>query len=271
MNITFIGGGNMAKALIGGLIQEGFSPNQLKVVQTNAEKADKLRQEFSISVFSSLDASAAASEIIILAVKPQQIAQAAKQLAPFLKQQLIISVAAGIRLADLSRWLNNYQLLVRAMPNTPALVRSGITGLFALPSVNTSLKEKTGKILTAVGNIIWLENEEQLDYITALSGSGPAYVFYFMQALEEAALEFNFNKAQARQLALDTFNGAAKLAMESTEDVVTLRQRVTSKGGTTERAVQTMETAAVKNNIIEAIRAAAKRAQELGNELGKQN
>lgn len=270
MNVTFIGGGNMASALIGGMLRTGFSASQLKVVGRNAVSNDKLKKDFSVSVFSAIDSSSAASEIIVLSVKPQQIREVAKQLAPFLNTQLVVSIAAGIRLSDLSRWLNDYSLLVRGMPNTPALVQLGITGLFALPSISQEQKEKVNRILSTVGNTLWLQREEQIDYITALSGSGPAYVFYFVQALHEAAREFGFDEQQAKQLSLDTFSGAIKLAAQSDEDVTVLRQRVTSKGGTTERAISTMEKMEVKNNIITAVRAAAERSKELGDEFGKE-
>lgn len=269
MNITFIGGGNMSSALIGGLLQQGFGAAQMRVVEASPEARDKIQRQFGVRAKAEMAEMIAGSDVVLLAVKPQQLSEVAKQLAPLLNSQLVISIAAGIRAADISRWLNGYQRLVRVMPNTPALVRAGISGLYALPGVEPAQKQHAETILGAVGAILWLEREEQMDAITAVSGSGPAYVFYFIEALEEAARKLGFDAAQAKRLSLETFKGAVKLANESAEDPATLRERVTSRGGTTERAILSMETASVKQHIVNAIAAAAERSRELGNELGK--
>jgi len=221
-----------------------------------------------VTVSPALSAEAAHSEVIVLAVKPQQLQAVAQQLQPWLKQQLVVSIAAGVRAADLARWLGGYAFLVRTMPNTPALVRQGMTGLYALPAVSAAQREQAQRIMQAVGRSVWLDDEAQMDAVTAVSGSGPAYVFYFIEALEAAGIELGLPAAQARELALATFQGAAQLASGSAEGPAALRAKVTSKGGTTERAIQSMESAAVKDLVIAAVKAAAARSRELGDQLG---
>lgn len=268
MRITFIGGGNMAKALLGGLIKRGYSPSKMHVVEVSQERCAELHHDFAVRASTELDAAVAHSEAIILAVKPQQLQEVATQLAPILEGQLIISIAAGIRTEDIARWLNS-QNVVRCMPNTPALIRSGVTALYAMPAVKPEQCNRAESVLASVGSTLWVEEEEMLDAVTAISGSGPAYVFYFIEAIQQAAYELGLDEAQARQLVLDTFIGATKLAESSKEDVATLRARVTSKNGTTERAVKTMDKLRVKQDIVDAIHAAAKRSKEMGVELGK--
>jgi pyrroline-5-carboxylate reductase len=193
---------------------------------------------------------------------------ACEQLSSLLKQQLVISIAAGIRAQDIARWLKSKNI-VRTMPNTPALIRHGVTGLFALPEVQQQERERAEAILEAVGSTLWVAEEHLLDAVTAISGSGPAYVFYFIEAMQQAAIELGMDDEQARQLVLDTFIGASKLADSSKESVATLRSQVTSKNGTTERALLSMGTNQVKQHIITAAYAAAARSKELGDELGK--
>ena len=268
MKITFIGGGNMASALIGGLLGKGFSAAQITVVEINADNRARLQRDYSVHAFDNLDEGVAGSQIIVFAVKPRQLSAVAQQLAPLLSGQLLISIAAGILATDLARWSNS-QAVVRAMPNTPALIRSGMTGLYALPTVSTAQREQAQSILAAVGETLWLQDEVMLDAVTAISGSGPAYVFYFIEALQQAAQGLGFNAEDARRLSLTTFLGASKLAASSEEDVSVLRARVTSKNGTTERALQSMETNHVDQLIITAAKAAAVRSREMGDELGK--
>lgn len=267
MNICFIGGGNMANALIGGLLKRDFSAAQLRVVEINAGNRAKLQAEFGVQAMAELDSGVAGSAVIVLAVKPQQLREVAMQLAPLLSGQLLISIAAGIRAADLARWLGT-QNVVRAMPNTPALIQSGVSGLYALREVSPAHREIAENILNAVGSTLWLEQEEMMDAVTAISGSGPAYVFYFIEAMQQAARELGFNDADARRLALDTFLGASKLAAASAEDVSALRARVTSKNGTTERALLSLDANQVAAHIVQAAQAAATRAREMGDELG---
>lgn len=267
MNICFVGGGNMATALIGGLLQRDFAAAQLRVVEISAENRARLHGEFGVLATANLAEGVAGSDTIVLAVKPQQLREVALQLAPLLSGQLLVSIAAGIRAADLARWLGS-QNVVRAMPNTPALIRSSISGLYALPAVGAAQRAAAQRILAAAGSTLWLENEAMMDAVTAVSGSGPAYVFYFIEAMQQAARELGFGDADARRLALDTFLGAAKLADASPDDAAVLRARVTSKNGTTERALLSMEANCVKRHIIVAVQVAAARAKEMGDELG---
>ena len=270
MIITFIGGGNMATALIGGLLKRDFSAAQLRVVEINADNRARLQQEFGVQATAELAAAVTGSEIIVLAVKPQQLREVSQQLAPLLSGQLLVSIAAGIRADDLAHWLG-IQNVVRAMPNTPALIQHGMTGLYALPEVSKSQRDQAQNILGAVGESLWVQDEVMLDAVTAISGSGPAYVFYFIEAMQQAALELGFNDQDARRLTIETFLGAAKLANSSKDDISMLRARVTSKNGTTERALLSMEANNVKQHIITAAKAAAARAKEMGDELGGAN
>ena len=268
MNICFIGGGNMATALIGGLLQRDFSAGQLHVVEINADNRTKLQQDFGVLATPDLASGIAGCELIVLAVKPQQLCDIAKQLAPILDKQLLVSIAAGIRAADLARWLGT-QHIVRAMPNTPALIQSGITGLYALPAVGEIQRGQAQAILSAVGKTLWVQDEIMLDAVTAISGSGPAYVFYFIEALQEAASALGFDAEAARQLSIETFLGAARLAQESNDPVAGLRERVTSKGGTTEAALNSFDADQIKAAILRGAQAAAARGRELGEQMGK--
>lgn len=267
MNICFIGGGNMATALIGGLLGRGFGAQQISVVEINADSRARLQRDFAVRAVETLSAGIAGSEVVILAVKPQQLREVATQLAPLLTGQLLISIAAGVRAVDLSRWTNS-RAIVRAMPNTPALIRSGMTGLFALSSVSDSQREDAQRVLAAVGEILWVKDEASLDAVTAISGSGPAYVFYFIEALQGAARGLGFTAEESRRLSLETFLGASKLAAASDEDVSVLRARVTSKNGTTERALLKMAEYHVAEHVVQAAKAACARAREMGDELG---
>lgn len=267
MNICFIGGGNMAAAIIGGLLDADYAPEQLRVVEINSDNRSKLQNDFNVQATADLAAGVQDSDIVVLAVKPQQLREVAAQLAPLLSGQLVVSIAAGIRAADLARWLGT-QNIVRSMPNTPALVRQGVTGLHALAEVTEGSRAAAENILKAVGRTLWVDDEAQLDAVTAVSGSGPAYVFYFIEALQQAGRELGLTDATARALAIDTFLGAAALAAGSADGVSVLRARVTSKNGTTERALLSMEADKVKQHIVKAAHAAAARSRELGDELG---
>jgi pyrroline-5-carboxylate reductase len=269
MNITFIGGGNMATAMAGGLLKNGWPPDSIFVVDVDTAARDRLARALNVRTAPVLDALSAVAECIVIAVKPQQVRQAAQALRPFLGSQLVISIAAGIRLDELSRWLGTYPKIVRVMPNTPALEGAGVSGMCALPAVSADDRARAEQIMKAVGTTFWVDDESRMDAVTAVSGSGPAYVFYFMEALEQAALEFGFEAADAKKIALDTFSGAVKLAQVSTENVATLRRRVTSPGGTTERAIGTMEAAGVRATILKSIHAAAERSRELGDQLAR--
>jgi pyrroline-5-carboxylate reductase len=269
MKIAFIGGGNMATALIAGLVGKVTPAANIHVVDPSVEALARLQSEHPVSTATEVDERVAGSEVIVLAVKPQQMRDVAATLQPQLTNQpLVLSIAAGIRCADLSRWLGGYGAIVRCMPNTPALIGMGITGMFAMPGVNGAQKQAADSILRAVGQTVWLGDEALIDPVTAVSGSGPAYVFYFLEAMQQAALEMGLTTEQGKELALATFAGATQLAAQSPEELDVLRQRVTSKGGTTHAAITSMEQAGVKQAIIDAMKAAAARGRELGDELG---
>jgi pyrroline-5-carboxylate reductase len=272
--IAFIGGGNMATALIGGMLARGAAVNGFRVVEPLAEARTRIAGRFSgIAVYGEPTREAVAgAALVVLAVKPQQMRQAAEALAPHLAgvaAPVVLSIAAGIRLADLGRWLHGYSRLVRAMPNTPALVGKGISGAFAAASVDAAGRALVSSVLAAAGEQIWVESEAMLDAITGVSGSGPAYVFYFLESLEAAARDLGFAPADARRLAYATFAGAVALAEASPLEPAVLRTEVTSKGGTTERALATLEADAVKAKIVAAVKAAALRAGELGDAFGR--
>ena len=269
MKITFIGGGNMAVALIGGLCRQGFPAAAIQVVEPFAESREKLAAAFGVRCTAAIDATTLDCEVLVLAVKPQQLREAVAPLRGKLGTQLVVSIAAGLRMADISRWLGNYRKLVRTMPNTPALIGAGITGLCADPSVDPEGRTNAEKILKAVGSTLWIDNEEQMDAVTAVSGSGPAYVFYFIEAIEAAALNLGFDPSAARRLTVDTFLGAARLAEQSSESISTLRERVTSKGGTTEAALLSFGVSGIADAIEHGITAAEARGRELGDMLGK--
>jgi pyrroline-5-carboxylate reductase len=267
--IAFVGGGNRASALIGGLIGNGVPAASLSAVDIAAEQRERLTAKFGIKVSAGAADIAVEADTIVLAVKPQSMHEVAKSIAPLLRQQLVVTIAAGIRTSDLARWLGNYSRIVRVMPNTPALIGAGVSGLYACPEVSAAERARAETILQAVGTSIWVDREDLIDAVTAVSGSGPAYVFYFIEAVRKAALEMGFSSADAQKLVMGTFDGAVRLAQTSDEDVALLRQRVTSKGGTTERALAAMESGGVGNGIVSAVHAAMTRAGELGDELGK--
>jgi len=270
MKISFIGGGNMATALIAGLAGSIAQAEDIHVVDPSPEALDKLGAQYGVGTAPAIDAAVAGADVIVLAVKPQQMREVAASLKPHLTgQPLLLSIAAGIRGADLSRWLDGYGAIVRTMPNTPALVGMGITGMVAMAGVSAEQKEAADSILRAVGKTVWLDDESLIDPVTAVSGSGPAYVFYFLEAMQQAAVEMGLSDQQGRALAQATFAGAAQLAAQSSDTVEVLRQRVTSKGGTTHAAITSLEAAGVKEAIVAAMKAAAARGRELGDELGK--
>ena len=269
MNITFIGGGNMARAIIGGLLDKGYTPETIGVVEVNPEARERLQRELRVRCFGSPEQATPFGDLLVMAVKPQQMRSAAAQVAPNLSGQLVVSIAAGTRLTDLSRWLGGHRLLVRCMPNTPALIGAGVTAIYAAPGVSDAQRACAAQVLEAVGTVLWVDDEGLLDPVTAVSGSGPAYVFYFIEAMQQAATELGLTPEQARTLSLQTFLGAARLAAGSPEPVSVLRQRVTSKGGTTEAALASMAADHVREAMVRAIRAASERGRQLGEELGK--
>lgn len=263
MKVAFIGGGNMASALIGGMLEAGFASPEIDVVEIESTRAAELSGRFRVNVHAQYGHWLRTAEAVVLAVKPQQMQEAAAALRPHLQRPVVLSIAAGVRAQTIAGWLGT-GTIVRAMPNLPALIRAGITGAVALPDVSAAQKAAAGQILRAVGAVIWLDDEALLDGVTAVSGSGPAYVFYFIEALQTAALELGFDAAQARALAVQTFTGAAQLAAQSQEAVSALREKVTSKGGTTAAALASLDRDRVEQAIARAVKAAAARALELG-------
>ncbi len=258
----------MATAMIIGLKHHQFDSRHIQVVELDVDKRAQLTTAYQVNTTDQLS-DIAQSDVIILAVKPQQLKALAQSLAPLLKQQLVISIAAGIRIADLSRWLGDYPMIVRAMPNTPAQIQAGVTGVYATPQVTALQQKQATRILDAVGATVWLNQEDELDAVTAISGSGPAYVFYLIEALQEAAVKLGLSEAQAKLLSIATFKGASQLAATSSMPVHTLRAQVTSKGGTTEQGLLSLEQSKIKEAILLAAQQAEKRAKIMGDELGK--
>ena len=275
-HITFIGGGNMGRALISGLLANGFESKQISVVEANASTALKLYEDFGVQGIGALEQIAfdfSKNNVVVMAIKPQDFNVVAKNLASKLKHAsapgpLILSIAAGIRLKDMSRWLDHTRC-VRAMPNTPALIGKGITGLFADAAVNESDRDLAETICNAVGQAVWVSEEKLMDAVTAVSGSGPAYVFAFLEAMQSAGEKLGLDAQTARQLAYATLEGATQLAHNSDEHAGILRERVTSKGGTTAAALEVMQQHGWHEILEKAIDAASQRGKMMGDELGK--
>lgn len=268
-SIAFIGGGQMASALIGGLIQRGRAASQIAVVEPfEGARADLLARH-GVQAHSTAGAFLQEAALVVWAIKPQTFAQAAQAAQAHTRAALHLSVAAGIRSDTLAQWLQS-ERIVRAMPNTPALIGQGISGLYARAGVNAADKAQIEQVMGCTGSFMWLEAEAQIDAVTALSGSGPAYVFYFLEAMREAGSAMGLTPAQSYQLAIATFGGASALAAASGDAPELLRERVTSKGGTTFAALSAMEAAGIKAAFIAAMQAARQRAQELGDAFGAQ-
>ena len=259
----------MAAALIGGLVAKGFEPAAISVIELSPAAREKLADRYRVRVSTAPDASTLEADTLVLAVKPQDMRAALASLAGSVEGKLVISVAAGLPLQALSRWLGGHRRLVRAMPNTPALIGAGIAGLYALPEVGPEERRRAETILGAVGEFVWVEDERLLDPVTAVSASGPAYVFWFIEQLEGSARELGIAPEAARKLAIATVLGAAKLAASSGEAPAVLRERVTSKGGTTEAALKVFAEEKLAERLARAIAAASRRGAELGEQLGK--
>mgnify|MGYP001828387905 CR=1 FL=1 len=268
--LTFIGGGNMAASLIGGLIADGWDPARIRVADSSAERLQQLSQQFPIYTNSDNCNAADQADIIVLAVKPQVIQSVTRELTSLIAKQqpLVISIAAGIPAGALGNWLGKSTAIVRTMPNTPAMVQSGATVLYANEHVSEEQRSIAESILRAVGVAIWIDDEALMDAVTALSGSGPAYFFLFMEALQAAGQELGLPQETARLLTLQTAFGAAKMALESTKDAATLRHQVTSPGGTTEHAIKAFQEGELEALVSKALQAAAKRSHELATEFG---
>lgn len=268
--IVFIGGGNMARSLAGGLVADGHPPERIRATDPDADQREQLAGRLGIEVGDDNRAAVADADVVVLAVKPQLLHDVVVDLGPALaaRRVLVISIAAGVRAGDIGRWLGFDGPIVRCMPNTPALLQSGITALYPNEHVDARQRDAAESILRAVGTVIWLDDEALLDTVTAVSGGGPAYFFLLMEALEAAAVARGLTADQARLLVIETALGAARMALESEDDPATLRANVTSKGGTTAEALAELERADIKAVLDRAVGAAATRAAELGDRLG---
>ena len=257
----------MASAIIGGLIKQGMTASDILVVEPYEEARTKLKELFGIEALSAPGPELARAGLVVWAVKPQTFKDAALQTKAYTANALHLSVAAGIRSDSIAAWLGN-ERIIRCMPNTPALIGKGITALYPRAGVSEADRQWAGEVIATTGQFLWLEREEQLDAVTAISGSGPAYMFYFMEAMTAAGAEMGLPAEQAYQLAVATFIGAGELARASTESPEVLRQRVTSKGGTTYAAITSMDESGIKASFAKALHAARNRAKEMGDEFG---
>lgn len=258
----------MATAMISGLKKNGFDTSRVTVIDPDSEKCAALAAAYNVQLSPSYVTKGNA-EVIVLAVKPQQLREVCHQLKDSISNQLMISIAAGVRTADIARWLGGYASIVRVMPNTPAQIQAGVSALYASDSVDETQREQASSILAAVGKVLWLAHESQMDAVTAISGSGPAYVFYLIEALQEAGIALGLKPEAAAMLALETFAGASQLAVQSKEDIQTLRAQVTSKGGTTEQGILALAQANIKQTMLVAAQAAAAKSLALGDMLGE--
>ncbi|MFQ3172058.1 MAG: pyrroline-5-carboxylate reductase [Oleispira sp.] len=272
-NICFIGGGNMSTSLIGGLIAQGHPADSISVNDPNESKRNELEQQYSIKTFADCGPAMANADIVVLAVKPQMMKAVAVNIASSIpaeaKQPLFVSVAAGINLFSLQSWLGKDQAIVRCMPNTPSLIQLGASGLFANKYTSSVQKNLAETVLKAAGIVQWVQSEAEIDAVIAVSGSGPAYYFLLMEAMIDAGVELGLNRETASQLTLQTAIGAAHMAKESDVDVAELRRRVTSPGGTTEQAINTFESAHLRDIVKSALSAAHRRSGELAELLGE--
>ena len=268
--IAFIGGGHMATSLIGGLIARGTPAGAIVVAEPVAAQRERLHREFGVRVVEHGATAVPEAEVVVLAVKPQQMADVARSIAYVVtaRRPLVISIAAGIRLQDLARWLGPDVPLIRTMPNRPALIGAGVTALFAGHEVSDGARKTAEEILAACGPTVWVPVEAQMDVVTAVSGSGPAYFFLLVEAIEAAAIELGLDPATARHLAVETARGAGRMAAEAPESPAELRAQVTSKGGTTAAAIDVLEAAGVRAIFGRAIAAAARRSAELARDFG---
>lgn len=272
MRIAFIGGGHMATSLVGGLRARGMPGDAIWVADPMPAQIKRLRRDFDVHGTADNSAAVREADVVVLSVKPQDMAGVARGVAPELTRgrHTVISIAAGIRLADLARWLGADTPVVRAMPNRPALIGAGVTALCAGPAVDDDGRAAVERVMSAAGATVWLSEESQMDAVTAISGSGPAYFFLLVEALEAAGIELGLAPETARRLAVETARGAGRMAAESVESPALLREQVTSKGGTTAAALAVLERAGVRDTFAAAVTAAARRSAELADQFGGQ-
>jgi pyrroline-5-carboxylate reductase len=265
LGIAILGGGNMGRALIGGLLKRGAAPTSVSVGEASAEQRDSLARELHVRVFADNAAAVERADVVILAVKPQDVAAALAEVSGALRAQksILLSVAAGVRVSALRHAIGETVPIVRAMPNRPALVGAGVTGLFTPDDVRPHVRGTAEAVLRAVGDVVWVRSEDELDVVTALSGSGPAYYFLLTELMIQAAVDLGLDPAAARTLAVRTLQGSGQLAATSDGDLARLRAEVTSRGGTTEAAVRAYEDAGLRAIVARALGAATQRAREL--------
>jgi pyrroline-5-carboxylate reductase len=281
MKIVFIGGGNMASSLMGGLIADGFDASNIAVVEINQEKRAHLEQHFSVQTFEQLEGALEDRDVVVFCIKPQHFKNVAIAAGKLLMANgangategatdsvTVISIAAGIRTADIANWLHGEYAVVRAMSNTPALVQTGASALFANANTSENQRSKAESLLRATGIVEWVDDEALMDVVTALSGSGPAYFFRIMEGLVKSAEELGLSKKVAHLLTIQTMLGAAKMALESNEDIATLREQVTSPGGTTEQGLEVMDKNDIDGLLLKILTAAKTRATQLADQLG---
>ena len=266
LNLACIGGGNMASAILGGLLKQGFDATRITVVDPSADTCARLRNDWGVHALQAANSTLTQADAVLWAVKPQQFKEATLPVAPHTRHALHISVAAGVTTAALANWLGSSRI-VRCMPNTPALVGQGMTGLYAMPAVSDADRATVNALLAATGKLMWLEREELINSLMAISGSGPAYVFYWIEALVAGGVKLGLSAEQAKELAAQTFAGAAALVQASSESPEVLRQRVTSKGGTTHEAIASMQANQVEQHIVQAMQACYQRGLEMGREF----
>lgn len=269
MSVVFVGGGNMADALIGGMLKSGFAADQLRAVDVSGDARRRLAEKYRVECFDEARKALRAGDVVVFAVKPQQMREAARFSGLRDNANLVISIAAGVTLGSLSRWLGGYARMIRAMPNTPALIGAGVAGLYALPGVSEAERRQAEAILGAVGGTVWIEDEALMDAVTAVSGSGPAYVFWFIEQLAAAGVSLGLTKEISQKLAIETVLGSAKLAAQSADSPAVLRERVTSKGGTTEAALKAFAEQKLAERFLRAVEAARDRGAELGGQMGR--
>ncbi len=267
-NIAFIGGGNMASCIIGGMLANGFTAQQIRVSDPGAQARSNIQETHGIAATADNHVAVTGADIVILAVKPQVLGPVVTDLARSLSSSsAVVSIAAGIQIADLQAWLGDSQAIVRAMPNTPAMVRQGATGLFANPHINSQQKDSIASIFNAVGIACWVDSEAQIDAVTAVSGSGPAYYFLVMEVMQKVAQELGLSEQTARQLTIQTALGAAQMASTGSLDTTQLRQQVTSPGGTTHAAIETFQAGGIEDSFRQAMQAAVVRAEQMSKEF----
>jgi len=270
MNIVFIGGGNMASSLIGGLIADEFDAKHIAVVEIDGDKRQRLVQRFGVQTQENICGALGDADVVVFCIKPQQFKQVAQDSTSDIQaaNPLVISIAAGIRTADIASWLGGSFAIVRAMSNTPALVQTGASALFANANTSDDQRSQAESILRATGIVEWVDDESLIDVVTALSGSGPAYFFRIMEGLVKGAVQLGLPKEAAHLLTIQTALGAAKMALESEEDIATLREQVTSSGGTTEQGLKVMNNNNIDQLLLDVLEAAHQRSIELADQLG---